>query len=97
MTVSGFFFPGFDGLKGSARCKFGETLSTPTLLEAKDGIIVCASPARPDSPFRTDAGGPGYEKPRLRTPSHTLSRLLPFSLVFSRPLPPSLRYEDVGF
>ena len=33
----------------------------PTMLEAKNGIIVCASPLRPDSPFATSAGGVGYE------------------------------------
>ena len=46
ITVSGFFYPGFDGLKSSARCKFGDQQSTPNLLEAKDGIIVCESPLR---------------------------------------------------
>ena len=61
ITVSGFFFPGFDGLESSARCKFGNQLSTPTLLEAKEGIIVCSSPTRETSDARTDAGGPGYE------------------------------------
>jgi hypothetical protein len=35
VTVSGFFFPGFDGLQSSARCKFGDQQSTPTVLEAK--------------------------------------------------------------
>lgn len=61
VTVRGFFFPGFDGLSGSARCKFGEALSTPTLLEAKNGLIVCDSPPRPDSLARTDVGGAGFE------------------------------------
>ena len=46
VTVTGEFFPGFDGLRGSARCKFGDELSTPTVLEAKNGIIVCSSPPR---------------------------------------------------
>ena len=59
--VSGFFFPGFDGLSGSARCKFGDQLSTPTVLEASNGIIVCASPTRAASPARTEAGGAGFE------------------------------------
>ena len=47
--VRGFFFPGFDGLKGSARCMFGGQMSVPTMLEAKNGIIVCASPLRASS------------------------------------------------
>ena len=61
VTVYGFFFPGFDGLKGSARCRFGEQLSTPTRLEAKSGEIVCASPTRLDSPERSGVNGAGYE------------------------------------
>ena len=71
VTVRGFFFPGFDGLKSSARCNFGGQLSIPTLLrvltgaEAIDGVvngeIVCASPTRSSSPFRSDAGGTGME------------------------------------
>ena len=61
VTVSGFFFPGFDGLSGSARCKFGNQLSTPTVLEAKSGLIVCDSPVRPNSPARSEAGGVGFE------------------------------------
>ena len=62
VTVSGDFFPGFDGLKGSARCKFGDQVSTPDLLEAKNGKIVCSSPPRPTSNRRSAAGGPGYEE-----------------------------------
>jgi hypothetical protein len=42
--VRGFFFPGFDGLKGSARCLFGGRMSVPTMLEAKNGITVCFKP-----------------------------------------------------
>ena len=34
VTVKGFFFPGFDGLKQSARCNFGGQLSIPTLLRS---------------------------------------------------------------
>ena len=59
--MRGFFFPGFDGLKSSARCSFGGQLSTPTMLEAKDGIIVCKSPLRTGSTFASSAGGVGYE------------------------------------
>ena len=63
ITVRGFFFPGFDGLQSSARCRFGDQESTPTLLNAMAGEIVCASPTRSTSPKRTAAGpnAPGYE------------------------------------
>ena len=61
VTVRGFFFPGFDGLKGSARCMFGGQMSVPNMLEAKNGIIVCASPLRAASAFASSAGGEGYE------------------------------------
>ena len=61
VTVRGFFFPGFDGLKGSARCMFGGQMTIPSMLEAKNGIIVCASPLRASSAFASSAGGVGYE------------------------------------
>jgi hypothetical protein len=62
ITVTGFFFPGFDGLQRSARCKFGvgddvALQTVPSILDAQNGIIVCASPPRADSAFITEAGG----------------------------------------